>query len=110
MQKRLTRFVVMFAALLVAAQAFAQYTVVMRDGTRYKAKAKYTIQNGKAIILLTNGQSLQVDPALIDATKSEQLTKLGVDGKLLDLTTNMPVSQAPAPQEQPLGGQIKLRQ
>ena len=39
MQKRLTRFVVMFAALLVAAQAFAQYTVVMRDGTRYKAIA-----------------------------------------------------------------------
>ncbi len=111
MQKRLTRFVVMFAALLVAAQAFAQYTVVMRDGTRYKAKAKYTIQNGKAIILLTNGQSLQVDPALIDAAKSEQLTKLGVDGKLLDLTTNMPVSQVPAQQQQePLGGQIKLRQ
>jgi hypothetical protein len=111
MQKRLTRFVVMFAALLVAVQAFAQYTVVMRDGTRYKAKAKYTIQNGKAIILLTNGQSLQVDPALIDAAKSEQLTKLGVDGKLLDLTTNMPVSQVPAQQQQePLGGQIKLRQ
>lgn len=110
MQKRLTRFVVMFAALLVAAQAFAQYTVVMRDGTRYKAKAKYTIQNGKAIILLTNGQSLQVDPSLIDVAKSEQLTKLGVDGKLLDLNTNMPVTQPAVPQEQPLGGQIKLRQ
>ena len=109
MQKKLTRLLVIFAVFALAAQAFAQYTVVMKDGTRYKAKAKYTIQNGRALIVLTNGQTLQVDPNLIDVPKSEQITKLGVNANLVDLNTNMPAA-APAPQQQPLGGQIKLRQ
>jgi hypothetical protein len=110
MQKCLTRMFVLVAALALAAQAFAQYTVVMKDGTRYKAKAKYTIVNGKALIVLANGQSLQVDPNLIDVAKSEQITKLGVNANLVDLTTNMPATQARPQQQQPLGGQIKLRQ
>jgi hypothetical protein len=110
MQKNLSRLLVMFAILALAAQAFAQYTVVMKDGTRYKAKAKYTIQNGKALIVLTSGQTLQVDPSLIDVAKSEQITKLGVNANLVDLTTNMPAATAPAQPQQPLGSQIKLRQ
>src|SRR5688572_23459036 len=105
MQKTLTRLFVMLAVLALAAQAFADYTVVMKDGTRYKAKAKYTIQNGKALIVLTTGQSLQVDPNLIDAAKSDQLSKLGVSGNLIDLNTNMPAAQSTAQPQQPLGGQ-----
>ena len=32
--------------MLVASQMFASYTVVLKDGTRYIAKAKWTVANG----------------------------------------------------------------
>jgi hypothetical protein len=106
MKKTLSLFV--FAAAL-ASQAFATYVVVLRDGTTYKAKAKWTVVNGKAIVQLESGGSLQLDPSLIDAAKSERMTKLGLaNAKELDLDPNMP---APGKQnDQPsLGSQIKLR-
>jgi len=96
-------------AMLFAAQAFATYIVVLKDGTRYVAKAKWTVVNGKAIVSLENGQSLQLDPALIDLPKSEQLTKLGITtAGLIDLTPNVPKGQA-APTQQDLGATIRLR-
>ena len=110
MQKSLIRIVVVSLAALLALQAFAEYTVVLKDGTRYKAKQKYTIQNGKALIVLTSGQTMQVDPNLIDVAKSEQITKLGVNANILDLNTNQPAGAAPPPQEPSLGDQIRLRQ
>jgi hypothetical protein len=107
MQKSLIRIVVLS---LFALQAFADYTVVLKDGTRYKAKQKYTIQNGKALIHLTSGQTMQVDPNLIDVAKSEQLTKLGVNANIVDLNTNQPAGVAPQRQEPSLGDQVRLRQ
>jgi len=108
MKKALTLFVF---AVLCSANAFATYVVVMKDGTRYKAKAKWTVAaNGKAIIQLENGQSLQVDPSFIDVPKSEQLTKLGISGAtIVDLTTNMPTAPAQAKSQPSLGSSIKLR-
>ena len=88
MKKVLTLFV--FAALF-SANAFATYVVVMKDGTRYNAKAKWTVVKGKAIIVLENGQSLQLDPALIDEARSEQATKRGlVNANVIDLNANLP--------------------
>jgi hypothetical protein len=110
MQRKLTRLFVVIASLLVALQSFAEYTVVLRDGTRYKAKAKWTVTNGKALILLTSGQSLQVDPALIDVAKSEQITKLGVNANIVDLNTNQPGPPTSTAPQQSLGDQIRLRQ
>lgn len=93
----------------VAAPSFAKYIVVLKDGKSYSAKAKWTIVNGKAIVLLESGGSLQLDPSLIDAARSEQLTKIGmVNARVLDLDPNA----APAPQQQAqpsLGDTIKLR-
>ena len=94
--------------LLAASHAFAAYTVVMKDGTRYQAKAKWTVVNGKAIIRLQTGGSVSVDPALIDAAKSEEVTKSGLgDVKVLG------VEQAPRPQTQQqapsLGSSVKIR-
>jgi hypothetical protein len=109
MQKMLTRFFVVLAVLLAALQSFAEYTVVLKDGTRYKAKQKWTVVNGKAIIQLTNGQSMQVDPSLIDVAKSEQITKLGVNANIVDLNTNMPAQNAPTQQQPSLGETIRLR-
>lgn len=107
MKKALT-----FAALtvLLALPAFARYIVVLKDGTRYTAKAKWTVVNGKAIVKLENGQSLQLDPSLIDGPKSEQATKIGLaNANVIDLNPNLP--QPAQKQQQPsLGSQIKLRQ
>ncbi len=108
MKKSLALFT--FAALL-AIEASATYVVVLRDGTRYNAKEKWTVVNGKALVKLENGQALTLDPSLIDVPKSEQLTKLGITGAgLIDLDPKMPAGKARTPAKPSLGSQIKLRQ
>ncbi|HEX7833068.1 MAG TPA: hypothetical protein VF787_25665 [Thermoanaerobaculia bacterium] len=103
MKKALTAF----ALILFAAPAFARYIVVLKDGTQYFAKEKPTIKNGKAIVRLETGQSLQLDPALIDTAKSERATELGLSGKVVDLETNMaPVEKKAKPNL----GDIRLKQ
>ena len=95
--------------LLVSAPAFAKYIVVLKDGTKYAAKAKWTLVNGRAIVQLDNGQSLQLDPALIDAAASERMTKIGMaNANVVDLTpgTAAPQNQAQQPS---LGDSIRLR-
>lgn len=97
--------------LLAAAPSFAVYVVVLRDGTRYTAKAKWTVTNGKALILLENGQSLQLDPALIDVARSEQATKMGLtNASVIDLDVKTSTAQRAAPKDTSLGSTIKLRQ
>ena len=99
-------------AAAVSAPSFANYIVVLKDGTQYKAKAKWTIQNGKALVTLESGQTLAIDPALIDAPKSEQTTKLGLgDAHIIDLNPNLngaPPANKPA--QPSLGSTIHLRQ
>ncbi|HEV7240787.1 MAG TPA: hypothetical protein VGQ36_16225 [Thermoanaerobaculia bacterium] len=93
---------------LVAVPSFAKYIVVLKDGTRYAAKAKWTIVNGKAIVQLETGGSLQLDPALIDVARSEQLTKIGMESAtVMDMNTSAPSAQQPS--QPSLGDQIKLR-
>lgn len=95
---------------LVTTQAFATYIVILKDGTQYKAKAKWTLSNGKAIVNLESGQSLAIDPSLIDVAKSEQATKTGLgDAHQLDLTPNMPDAAPQKPAQTSLGSRIKLR-
>ena len=103
--------VILFAAVaaLLTTSAYARYIVVLKDGTRYVAKAKWTVVDGKALVSLENGQSLQLDPALIDAVRSEQATKMGLtNAKVIDLNVDnsAPAQTAPKPS---LGSQIKLR-
>ena len=93
---------------LVAVPSFARYIVVLKDGTRYAAKAKWTVVNGKAVVRLENGQSLSLDPALIDVAKSEELTKVGMtSATVMDMNTK--AAEAPKQQQPSLGSQIKLR-
>ena len=95
----------------VALPSYATYIVVLTNGTRYAAKAKWTVTNGKALVLLENGQSLQLDPSLIDVARSEALTKqgAGANANIIDLNTNAEPKQAPQKNEPTLGDQIKLR-
>ncbi len=98
-----------FAAIvLFAANAFATYYVVLKNGTTYKAKAKWTVKAGRARIALENGQFLELDPNLIDEPKSEQATRSGLgDVKVIAIgTSDTPTSTAPQPS---LGSSIHLR-
>jgi hypothetical protein len=94
---------------LFAAQSFAAaYVVVLKNGANYAAKEKWTVVNGKALVKLENGQMLQLDPALIDVAKSEELTKYGsASSSIIDLDPNMP--KGPAKPKKPSIGDIKLR-
>jgi hypothetical protein len=94
---------------LFAVQSFAAtYVVVLKDGTRYAAKAKWTVVNGKALVKLENGQSLQFDPALIDVSMSEKMTKVGMaSASIVDLDPG--TAQKQAPRQESLGSAIKLR-
>jgi hypothetical protein len=97
------------AVTLLTANAFATYIVVLKNGTQYKAKAKWAVSGGKATFTTETGQIIQIDPSLIDEPKSEQTTKLGLgNAQIIDLDPNLP--NAPKAQQAPsLGAQIKLR-
>ena len=95
--------------LAVASQASAAYIVVLKDGTKYVAKAKWTVANGKATVKLENGQTIQLNPADIDAAASEKATKLGYsNANVIDLNPNLPESATNTVGQSQLSG-IKLR-
>ncbi len=73
------RFLPLFAfAVLICSQAFGAYIVVLKDGTRYRAKSKWTMTNGKAMVTLESGQIMAFNPNDIDVARSEELSKLGL--------------------------------
>ncbi|MFN2442095.1 MAG: hypothetical protein ABR517_05380 [Thermoanaerobaculia bacterium] len=79
-----TLLVLATALVLAAPAAMADYIVVLRDGRRYVAKEKYKVQDGKALIALTSGQTMQVDVSSIDQAASEAATRSGLgDVKVL---------------------------
>jgi hypothetical protein len=92
-------------ALFATTQLFAaSYWVVMKDGSRYEARAKWTVVNGKALITLKNGSVLSLDPAAIDVAKSEETTRLG-GGELFGVEQR--ATQTSKASE--LGSSIRLR-
>jgi len=91
--------------VLAATQTFANYWVVLKDGTRYDAKAKWTVVNGKAVVNLVNGSTLSLDPNAIDVAKSDEVTRLG-GGSLLGVEQTPTTSTSKA---STLGSQIRLR-
>jgi hypothetical protein len=101
------KWLIMFgAAALLAAPAFATYYVVLKDGSRYVAKAKWTILNGKALVALTNGSTISLDPNAIDVARSEEMTRMGGASVLaVEGTTPKPTQ----PQPSSLGATVRLR-
>lgn len=87
--------------LLMPVLSFASYTVVMRDGQRYRAKEKWTVANGKAIFTLENGQSMSLDPKLIDQTESEKVNAQSLGGARVLATSQAPTE--PKTSASPLG-------
>ena len=101
MRKALT---IVVASLLISMPLMADYWVVLKDGTKYHAKQKWTVVNGKAVIVLKTGSTIMVDPASIDLAKSEEATKLG-GGKVLAQEE----AEAPTVSQSALGTAVKLR-
>lgn len=94
------------ALFIVSLPAFASYWVVMKDGTKYQAKAKPAVTNGRAVIELSSGSTIAVDASSIDVAKSEETTRLG-GGTLIAVNTDQ--EGTPKPQQSSLGSAIKLR-
>ena len=44
---------------------------VLKDGSRYRAREKWTISNGRALITLETGEVMQIEPSLIDKFVTE---------------------------------------
>jgi len=106
MKKSLVLFA---AAACLAAHAFAaSYWVVLRDGTRYQAKAKPTINGTRATIQMESGGTLVVDASQIDAAKSEEMTRLG-GGQVIALERTTSGTTAAPTTTSSLGSQIRLR-
>jgi hypothetical protein len=92
------------AILTVTQLVAASYWVVLKDGTRYEARAKWTVVNGKATMTLTNGNVITLDPTAIDVAKSEEMTRLG-GGQLFGVEQR----SAQISKASEIGGAIKLR-
>ncbi|HEX9162195.1 MAG TPA: hypothetical protein VF980_10860 [Thermoanaerobaculia bacterium] len=99
---------VLFAFVsLLCSQAFA-YVIVLKDGTRYNAKSKWTIVNGKATFTLESGGVVNMDPNAIDVAKTDEVNKLGL-GNVNVLGTE-PQSQTNTQKQAPsLGTLVKMR-
>lgn len=105
---RRTLAFLLFGAL-AASVASAEYTVVLKDGRRLAAKSKWTVVQGKAIVELTNGTRLQLDPASIDVQKSEEATRSGL-GDVKVLKTVPQTGTRPAQESAtPLGSLATIR-
>lgn len=93
--------------LLVASHLSAAYIVVLKDGTQYKAKKRWTVTAGKALLELESGSVLQLDPNMIDVAKTNEVNKLGLgDVKVLGQESRSPGSSQT---DTSLGATLKLR-
>lgn len=95
--------------LSVPAAAFAEYIVVLKDGKRYRAVARYQIVDGKALVKLTNGTLLQIDPSLIDSAASERATRSGLGNAQVIGTEDMSPGTPAGDNEPSLGSVTRLR-
>lgn len=105
MKKSLT--LIAFATLL-SAQAFANYTIVLKDGTHYNAKTKWTMQNGKALVTLVSGSTMTINPNEIDVAKTDEVNKMDM-GNVTVLGHEQPAVPSTAKQAPTLGQMVKMR-
>ncbi len=92
--------------LFLASQLSAAYVVVLKDGTQYKAKQRWTVKAGKALLELESGSVLQLDPNMIDVEKTNEVNKLGLGNvKILGQETRPGSTQT----DTSLGSTLKLR-
>ena len=95
-------------ALLVGTQASASYVIVLKDGTRYNAKSKWSIVNGKALVTLQSGQTMTINPNEIDVAKTNEVNALGM-GNVNVISEGQPVQSQAQKQAPSLGQLVKIQ-
>jgi hypothetical protein len=70
--------------LSLCAGPLAAYTIWLKDGTSIAARGKYQVKNGKAIIILVNGEQSSLDASQIDVARTEAANR-GKDYGATDL-------------------------
>lgn len=75
--RRFSLAVLTLAFALLASPLFAAYVIYLKDGSTITARDKYTIKDGRAIIVLLNGTQSFVKASEIDVARTEQANKDG---------------------------------
>ena len=99
--------------LLLAPPLFAAgYAIYLKDGSRIVAKQKYTIDKGRAIIILLNGTQTFVPLSQLDVKRTEDANKEGYGGALVLPGTPQDVgpSTAQPPKEKTLSDLVASRE
>ncbi len=106
MKKSLT---ILAFSLLVTTQVFAAYVIVLKDGTRYNARTKWTVANGKALVTLQSGQTMTINPAEIDVKTTDEVNALGM-GNVNVISEGQPVQSTAQTQAPSLGQIVRMHQ
>ena len=83
--------------ILGLSSVLLSYVVYLKDGSTYMARGKYTVENGKALITLTNGTLIAVDVRLVDAARTESANKAGLDadGVITSVGSSATITRSP---------------
>ena len=103
MRRTTPALVTVLAALLaiLLAAPLAAYTIYFKDGRTLNTKGKPRIVNGRAVVTLLNGTMASLDPAQIDAKKTEEMNQRDLGAAvILDQGSGLP-QQGPPPQPAP---------
>jgi hypothetical protein len=104
-------FLVALLALATLLLAAAAYTIILKDGSSLIAKQKYTVQNGRAIIVLLNGTETFVALDKIDIPRTDAANRGGLGTGVLIPGSPQDVGTVPAqiPRDQTLGDLINKK-
>lgn len=95
MKKPRTLFLALLAALLLA-RAAAAYVVVLKDGSKILARAKYEVKGANALITLENGNITAIPLSKVDVPESEAYNKK-IGGNAIELEGAQNAEIAPPP-------------
>lgn len=99
---KLTRVLTLSLAAALAAPAAFAYNIFLKDGSMLDARAKYQVQNGRAVILLRNGTSTFLPLEQIDIPRTEAANRVNY-GSATVIETPKGATAPPPPQRQPGG-------
>jgi hypothetical protein len=100
------RILATFLALCVS-PLLLSYVIYFKDGNTVMAKAKYTVENGKAIVTLMNGSVVAYDLKVIDVPRTDKANKAGLDTDGVLTAVGSGAVQTETPQRQSLGSIAK---
>jgi hypothetical protein len=88
--------IVLVQITATALLAAAGYTIILKDGSNIVAKEKYTIQNGKAIIILLNGTQTFMRADQIDIPRTDAANRFGLGTSVLIPGSPQDIGTVPA--------------